>query len=200
MLARWLPHYGSRPHRHGHPVPADPALPSAKHEALLLLLRNRPSLAPELLSTLLSVPLPPYDQVRFESAELAVMSAMAHGKGEHALQVALAALEAARALDDERARLHADLAVSWLGKAARRALEDMMETGSYQYQSDFARRYVAQGRAEGRAEAVLTVLRARQLEVSPEAQQRIAACTDLAQLDDWTRRAITVQAVEELFD
>ncbi|MBI4705627.1 MAG: hypothetical protein HY744_31425 [Deltaproteobacteria bacterium] len=39
-----------------------------------------------------------------------------------------------------------------LGEAARQGLEAMMETGGYEYQSEFARRYVAQGRAEGRAD------------------------------------------------
>jgi len=30
-----------------------------------------------------------------------------------------------------------------LGGSARQAMEDLMRTGNYQYQSDFARRYVA---------------------------------------------------------
>ncbi len=40
------------------------------HEALLMLLRNRPALAPELLSGVLGVELPRYHAIRFESAAL----------------------------------------------------------------------------------------------------------------------------------
>ncbi|HLY95053.1 MAG TPA: hypothetical protein VKP14_09420 [Gaiellaceae bacterium] len=72
-------------------------------------------------------------------------------------------------------------------------MEALMASGQYEYQSDFARRYVAQGRAEGRAEglarAVLTVLAARRIEVPAEARARIAACTDLALLEQWLGRA-----------
>jgi hypothetical protein len=45
-------------------------VPSQLHEILLLLLRNRPELAPELLREALHVELPPYSEVRLESAEL----------------------------------------------------------------------------------------------------------------------------------
>lgn len=41
-----------------------------QHEGLLLLFRNRPTLAPELLRDALGVPLPAYSEVRIESAEL----------------------------------------------------------------------------------------------------------------------------------
>ncbi len=144
--------------------------------------------------------------------ELAVLSTMAHGRGDQALAVALAALGAASGLDDERSRLYADLVLSSIGEAARHALEEMMANGSYEYRSDFARRYVAQGRSEGRAEgeargrargraeAVLAVLRARNIDVGSEAEQRIVACTDLAELDQWARRAATVATTEALFD
>jgi hypothetical protein len=43
---------------------------SMQHEGLLLLFRNRPSLAPELLRDVLKFPLPPYSEARVESAEL----------------------------------------------------------------------------------------------------------------------------------
>jgi hypothetical protein len=45
-------------------------MPSLSHEALLLLFRNRPELAPELLSEALGVELPAYTEVRVESADL----------------------------------------------------------------------------------------------------------------------------------
>jgi hypothetical protein len=61
--------------------------------------------------------------------ELAVLSAVAHGKSKdpaRAAQVALAALGACLRLDTERAALYADLVHDALGKAARRALEALM--------------------------------------------------------------------------
>lgn len=45
-------------------------MPSQLHEALLLLFRNRPELAPELLRDALGVELPAYSEVRVESADL----------------------------------------------------------------------------------------------------------------------------------
>jgi hypothetical protein len=45
-------------------------MPSRLHEALLLLFRNRPALAPELLSEALHVALPKYTEVRIDSADL----------------------------------------------------------------------------------------------------------------------------------
>jgi tetratricopeptide (TPR) repeat protein len=59
---------------------------------------------------------------------------------------------AARDLDDERSRLYADLVLASVDEAARAILEALMASGNYEYQSDFARRYVAQGKAEGIAE------------------------------------------------
>lgn len=49
---------------------AHAGLPSHLHEALLLLFRNRPELAPELLRDALHVELPAYTEARIESAEL----------------------------------------------------------------------------------------------------------------------------------
>src|ERR1019366_8630796 len=45
-------------------------MPSLSHEALLLLFRNRPELAPELLRDALHVQLPAYSEVRLESSDL----------------------------------------------------------------------------------------------------------------------------------
>lgn len=45
-------------------------MPSQLHEMLLLLFRNRPALAPELLREVLGLELPAYSEVRLESADL----------------------------------------------------------------------------------------------------------------------------------
>src|SRR3954453_5867144 len=82
--------------------------------------------------------------------ELGVLSALAHGEGERGATIASAVLPAIRGLDDDRARFYYDLVYNSLHEAARRALEAMMK--GYEYQSDFAKKYVAQGRSEGQAE------------------------------------------------
>ena len=158
-------------------------------------------------------------EVARRDPELAVLSAMAHGQADVGQLVALAALAAVNDLDPERARLYWDLVLSYLSGAVRQALEKLMEKGKYEYQSDFARKYFAQGREEGReegheeglqegqvrgrqegeAEALLEVLDARGLDVDAQARQRILSCPDLAVLKSWLRKAVGVQTVEELF-
>ncbi len=82
-----------------------------------------------------------------------------------------------------------------------------MAGGTYEFQSDFAKKHQAKGRAEGeakgeakgRAEAILDVFEVRSLRVSDEARARILACTDAAQLATWVRKAVSVSSVDELF-
>jgi flagellar biosynthesis/type III secretory pathway protein FliH len=89
-----------------------------------------------------------------------------------------------------------------------------MASGNYEYQSDFARRYfgqgkaegiaegkaegIAEGKAEGKAEAVLAVLAARQIAVPDEIRARIATCADVALLDRWLARAVTALAAADV--
>jgi predicted transposase YdaD len=83
-----------------------------------------------------------------------------------------------------------------------------MVTKNYEYQSDFAKRFLAQGRVEGRLEgeakgrarAVLTVLAARGLAVPAKARTRILKCTDVAKLDTWLTRAATAASAAEVMD
>jgi hypothetical protein len=127
---------------------------------------------------------------------------MLHGHGGDALAVAEAALAAARGLDDERSKLYADLVFASVDEAARAILEALMASGNYEYQSDFARRYVAQGRAEGeaagRAHALLAVLVARGLDVPEDVRARITACSDLALLDAWLARAVKASSAADV--
>ena len=62
-----------------------------------------------------------------------------------------AAQEASIGLDEDRSKLYFDLVLASLSEAARRELQ-AMDPAKYEYQSEFARRYVAQGRVEGKAE------------------------------------------------
>ena len=98
-------------------------------------------------------------------------------------------LPAIAGLDEERARFYFDLLVNSVNEAARRSLEAMMK--GYEYQSDFAKKYVAQGRDQGRTEgrteeaarALLTVLRVRGIVVPDAARELILAEKDPERLE-----------------
>jgi uncharacterized protein with von Willebrand factor type A (vWA) domain len=94
-----------------------------------------------------------------EDPELAVLSAMAHARDpdtEKSTRIALLAQNASLGLDADRSKLYCDLVLNSLPEAARRALQTM-GTSKYEYQSDFARRYVGQGMAD----VVIKVLESR---------------------------------------
>lgn len=142
--------------------------------------------------------------------ELGVLSALAHGETEQGDRIASVVLPAFRGLDDDRARFYYDLVYNSLNEATRLALETSMK--GYEYQSDFARKYVAQGRAEGRAEMLseaqtsvaarnlLTVLRARGIAVSDAARERILAQQDPERLERWLEKAAVANSVAAVLD
>jgi hypothetical protein len=70
-----------------------------------------------------------------------------------------------------------------------------MITGTYEYQSDFAKKYVA----EGEAKAIIEVLTARGIAVPDDARERILSCTDLTRLGTWIRLAVTADSIDALF-
>jgi hypothetical protein len=86
-----------------------------------------------------------------------------------------------------------------LSEAARVALEELMAGGTYEFQSDFAKKHQAKGRAEGEARALLAVLEARGLRISDEVRTRVLACTDTAQLATWLRKAATALSIDQVF-
>jgi hypothetical protein len=150
--------------------------------------------------------------------ELGVLSAMAHGDDDEGAAIAAAVLPAIRRLDDDRSRLYLDLVYTSLNEAARNALEALMK--GYEYQSDFAKKYVAQGRAEGLTEGLnrglteglnkgrtdeaarnlLTVLRARGLTVSDAVRERILAQRDPERLERWLEKAAVAASVAAVLD
>lgn len=138
-----------------------------------------------------------------QSPELAVLSAMAHGAGPRQTLVFQALLAALDSVDHDHANLYADVVLAGLPAAARDCLEAVMTTTSHPFDSDFARRYYDRGQAEGKAEgkalAVLEILEARAIEVPNDIRQDITGCTDLDQLDTWIRRAVTANKVHDLF-
>ena len=135
--------------------------------------------------------------------ELAVLSAMAHGESEQGAAIAAAVLPAVRGLDDERARFYGDLVLNSLNEAARRALEAMMK--GYEYQSDFAKKYVAAGARRGarRGGALATcspcsgfaASRCRTRRASASWPRRIPQ-----RLERWLERAAIAASVADVID
>ena len=70
----------------------------------------------------------------------------------------------------------------------------------HEYQSDFAKKYVAQGRAEEAAHAVLTVLRTRGFTVPDAARERILAQNDPERLERWLEKAVVAPSVAAVLD
>jgi hypothetical protein len=89
--------------------------------------------------------------------------------------------------------------------AARHLLEAMMTTA--EYEKTFVEKIhdqgiaegEARGEAKGEARAVLRLLDARGLALSPEPRQQVTSCTDAAKLDRWLDRAITAGTAAEVF-
>ncbi|HEX7182851.1 MAG TPA: hypothetical protein VF756_13490, partial [Thermoanaerobaculia bacterium] len=88
--------------------------------------------------------------------------------------------------------------------------EAMMK--GYEYQSDFAKKYVAQGRAEGLVEgltkgrteeaarAVLTVLQVRGIAVPDDIRERILAQKDPERLERWLEKAAVATSAAAILD
>ncbi len=129
--------------------------------------------------------------------ELAVLSAMAHGETEQGAAIAAAVLPAVRQLDDERARFYGDVVLNSLNEAARTALEAMMK--GYEYQSDFAKKYVAQGHKEGERALLLRLLRTRFGELPASTVARVEGA-EVAVLERWGERVLSAKTLTEVLD
>jgi hypothetical protein len=142
--------------------------------------------------------------------ELAVLSAMAHGKAARGIEVAKAAVAALAGLDAERGADYFDLIVAALPKVAPRALEALIMEGKHMPQSEWARRHYrrgeaegevkgkAEGRAEGKADILLDQARTKFGEVGVESEARIRGAAD-EQLTTWARRILTATSIDEVF-
>jgi hypothetical protein len=94
-------------------------------------------------------------------------------------------------LDPERSTLYCDLVLNSMPEAARRALQ-AMNPSKYEYQSEFARRYVAQSRVE----MVLKLLTTRYGELSAAVAERVQGA-NTADLVAIAERMLTAQTLDE---
>jgi hypothetical protein len=135
--------------------------------------------------------------------QLAVLSAVAHGGGdvEVAVSVGRTAVNAVLLLPEEQRMLYSALIEKALSEAARKALA--MEPQIEKFFSDAHRRSYDRGKAKGEVEgevkALMMILKRRGIAMTDEQQQQIVACADVAILDRWLERALSVTSVDELF-
>lgn len=137
---------------------------------------------------------------------------MAHGRDADtakARHIAEAALAASIGLDGMRSTLYFDLVWQALGPAARKALQSM-ETGKYEYQSEFARRYVAEGEAKGeakgeargeakgKADLLLMMLSLRFGPLPEETTARVRTATS-EEIRTYAERVLTADGLDEIF-
>jgi hypothetical protein len=137
-----------------------------------------------------------------DNLELSLLSALAHPETA-VLDATFAALEAAQ--DEGRAAIYTDILIASVA-AARTYWEKMMQPRKYEFQTEFARKYVAMGREEGREECREETLREvllRLLEVrfdgaSAQMRARIEAA-DTVQLQGWLDRGYVVDSAAAVF-
>jgi hypothetical protein len=95
---------------------------------------------------------------------------------------------------------HDPLILISLSQNAPEAFEVTMNSLGYEYQSDFARRYYGQGKAEGKAEGrveiILKLLALRFGLLTEAVPARVHSAQD-AQLDAVAERVLTAQTLEE---
>lgn len=85
--------------------------------------------------------------------------------------------------------------MSSLGEAAREAL-NTMATQKYEFQSDFARQYIALGEASGRAALVMRQLIARFGKIDSDLGERIQRAS-AAELDVIGERLLTARTLQD---
>ncbi|MEZ4450331.1 MAG: hypothetical protein R3B09_12710 [Nannocystaceae bacterium] len=144
-----------------------------------------------------------FDEAR-RSPELAVLSALAHVDAPEVVDIAAAALAASHDLDNDRGILYPDAILARVGGLARKILEKLMQSGRYEFQSDFAKKYFAEGKAEGKAEGeaqiLLQILQFKGFTIADALREQVAACRDPAQLEAWVDRALRASSLAEIFD
>jgi hypothetical protein len=126
-------------------------------------------------------------------------------------------LRAAQQIPAEHRKSCITLMLAVASAAARKAMEAKMATVTYS--NDFIESFVAGGRAEGEAvgraegeavgraegealglaDAIIEVLRVRGIEPTPDHVTQAHACTDMDQLHEWHRTAVTARTADEVF-
>ncbi len=132
--------------------------------------------------------------------ELAVLSAIAHAHDADvmkAARIATLAQGVSAGLDADRSKLYLDLVMNSVSDAVRKALSETMALPfKYEYQSDFAKHYVAEGRTQGRLAIIQRLLAARFGGLSEDVRERLAS-SSVEELDAIGDRLLTAASLQE---
>ncbi|GLZ11002.1 hypothetical protein Acsp04_12370 [Actinomadura sp. NBRC 104425] len=144
---------------------------------------------------------------------MAVLSVSAHGEKHRKVVEALMA-----ALDGDTPQYY-EHAYNIAGPAARKIMEEIMQSTKWPVYTPLAREHYGKGREEGRAEgleegraegrkegrteeaanATLMILSSRGVNIPDDARERITNCTDLDQLHAWLTRAANADTIDDVF-
>ncbi|MEY4575990.1 MAG: hypothetical protein RL701_693 [Pseudomonadota bacterium] len=113
-------------------------------------------------------------------------------------------MSASLPLDPDRSALYFDLIYASLSEAARQSLMTM-DPAKYEFQSEFAKRYLSQGRAEGeiagevrgRAETLVKLLTLKFGTLQDTVAQRIRSAS-VPELEMWTERVLGERSVDDV--
>jgi hypothetical protein len=136
---------------------------------------------------------------------MAVLSLTYHGQRAGVADAFAAGIAS---LGAEAGQDYYELGVRMSPEAVRKILEELVSTTYKKPFSEFGKRHYGEGRADGLKEGlvsgerdkILLALELRGLELDGRQRERIASCTDLGQLKEWSRAARTAMTVSELLD
>jgi len=147
------------------------------------------------------------------SLERAFLAGLVHANEPVAVDICHALAAALDASPDDTGLYYWDTLLAVLGDAIRRTLD--MQMKDWKPRSDWGKRFLADvkreaideglaeglaaGETKGRVASILDLLEARGFTLDPMLRQRITACTDLAVLEQWLRRAATARSTGEVF-
>ncbi|MGK4005243.1 hypothetical protein WMF31_21620 [Sorangium sp. So ce1036] len=150
-------------------------------------------------------------------AELAVLSAVAHGNGPNGLTVLQAALAALGRLDQEHAMVYFQLIWDGLRKPMQQALEALVMERQIEGEAKlppFVQKLIDRGKLEGMREGKLEGMRAGELKgkketllrllaragivLAEDERARIQACSDVATLDRWIENVLGAKTAPEV--
>jgi hypothetical protein len=154
-----------------------------------------------------------------EQPELALLSIRAHGQGEHAEPIALAALAGIVGLPEERAKLYLEIIWHAVGQLLRQKLEATM-IENYEYQSPWVKKWnrlqaeaeqakaeatnakaeATHAAAQNEARVLVRLIEKRGLALTEAQRTQIMACKDLTTLDGWADRVLAATSVDELLN
>lgn len=134
---------------------------------------------------------------------LAVLSMLMHARGADVDQAFAGLAEALRAVSPAQAIFYNDIVLAGLPPDSRARWRAFMTTttGSRYLSEEFQQAEamgLAQGQAQGLADAVLTVLQGRNVAVPDDARERILGCADREQLRSWLLRAATATTIDDV--